>query len=77
MPPGAANPRLRSRTPPTRGFWDRRRERKEKARELLEQDAMYSNDPKVLDWWVSWRETAAMEAQDDYHLLHWYVRFMD
>ena len=67
MPPRAIS---RSRTPPTRGYWDHHRARKEKERELAEQDAMYLEDPHTLDWWVRSRETVAMARHDDWHLLY-------
>ncbi len=77
MPPKA---RSRSHTPPTRGFWDRERERvardterervaRERERELREQDAMYLEDPETLEWWIKTRETSAMAAHDDLYLL--------
>ena len=70
MPPKA---RSRSHTPPTRGFWDRERERvardierervaREQEQELREQDAMYLENPETLDWWIRTRETSAMAA---------------
>ncbi len=49
-----------AQTPPTRGFWDRRRQHVEE----LERFAMYRNDPRVLEIRGRALETVAMERSD-------------
>ena len=49
----------------------------EREREIAEQDAMFREDPHTLDWWNKTRETAAMAAHDDWHLLFPVFRSLD